>query len=83
MITVIDKTDVRIRKHLMRFIPERLAELGMSEADLARMTGDSTAQINRAARGVNTPSLAFGMRLADALKCSLDELCGHAVHANS
>lgn len=83
MNTVIDKTDVRIRKHLMKFIPERLAELNMTEADIARATGDSPAQINRAVRGVNTPSLAFGLRLADALQCSLDELCGHSVAANS
>lgn len=80
---MIDKTDVRIRRHLASFIPARMAELNITEADIARATGDSPSQINRAVRGQNTPSLAFGLRLADALQCSLDELCGHTVAVNS
>lgn len=77
METMIDKDDKRIRKHLREFIPERLEELGMSEADLSRATGDSPKQISRAAKGENTPSLAFGLRLAKALNCTLDELTGN------
>ena len=74
---MIDKDDLRIRKHLRVFIPERLHELGMTEADLSRATGDSPKQISRAAKGENTPSLAFGLRLSKALNCSLDELTGN------
>lgn len=73
---MIDKDDLRIRRHLKTFISERLQELEMSEADLARATGDSTTQINRACRGLNTPSLAFSVRLAKALKCTLNDLSG-------
>lgn len=80
---MIDKDDVQIRRHLMKFIPARLDELNITEADIARITGDSPSQINRAVRGKNTPSLAFGKRLADALQCSVDELCGHEVPVNS
>lgn len=80
---MIDKTDVKIRRHLMKFIPARLEELNMTEADISRATGDSPTQINRAVRGQNTPSLAFGMRLAEALQCSLDQLCGHEIPVNS
>lgn len=73
---MIDKDDLRIRRHLKTFITERLHELEMTEADLARATGDSTTQINRACRGLNTPSLAFSVRLAKALKCTLNDLSG-------
>lgn len=73
---MIDKDDVEIRRHLKKFIPARLEELGMSKPELAEQTGDDFSKVCRLIRGENTPSLAFSRRLARVLKCSLDEL-GH------
>lgn len=75
---MIDKDDLKVRRHLKEFIPQRLEELGMTEAELARMTGDGPMQINRAARGLHTPSLVFALRLAKALQCSIPALSGVA-----
>lgn len=83
MVDMIDKDDRRIRKHLQSFIPTRLEALEMTEADLSRATGDSKTQIGRVTKGINTPSLAFAARLAEALHCSIDELCGVAEPAIS
>jgi transcriptional regulator with XRE-family HTH domain len=76
METMIDKDDVRLRKHLKRFIQERMRQLNLSQADLARLTGDGTNQIYRAVNGLNTPSLAFALRLASALQCTIEEFSG-------
>jgi transcriptional regulator with XRE-family HTH domain len=80
---MIDKDDLRIRRHLKTFIAERLQSLEMTEADLARATGDSKTQIGRVAKGQSTPSVAFASRIARALESTLDELCGVVETANS
>ena len=80
---MIDKDDLRIRRHLKTFIAERLESLQMSEADLARATGDSKTQIGRVAKGQSTPSVAFAARIAKALDITLDELCGIMSEVNS
>ena len=74
---MIDKDDLALRKHLARFIPARREELGLSQADLCRATGDSSTQISRAELGKHTISGAFARRLARALECSTDEILGH------
>jgi transcriptional regulator with XRE-family HTH domain len=73
---MIDTDDIEIRRHLRAFIAERLQAMQMSQADLARSTGDSQVQIGRVIKGENTPSVAFAARIARALEVSLDELCG-------
>ena len=73
---MIDKDDLRIRRHLKHFVSERLEALGMTEADLSRATGDSKTQIGRVTKGQSTPSVAFASRIAKALDITLDELCG-------
>lgn len=80
---MIDKDDLKIRRHLKAFIAERLDALQMNEADLARATGDSKTQIGRVAKGQSTPSVAFAARIAKALDSSLDELCGILAEVNS
>lgn len=75
---MLDKDDARLRKHLKTFIRQRREELGMSQADLARATGDSDVQISRAERGQHTISGTFAMRLAKALQCSTDDVLGYA-----
>ncbi len=74
---MIDKDDLRLRKHLQKFIRTRREELGMSQADLARATGDSDVQISRAERGQHSISGPFAIRLANALQCSTDEVLGY------
>lgn len=78
---MIDKDDLTLRKHLKKFIRARREELGMTQADLARATGDSSIQISRAEGGKHTISGTFTLRLARALQCSTDELLGHVEHA--
>ena len=73
----IDTDDLALRRHLKRFIRPRREALGMSQADLARATGDSDVQISRAERGQHTISGTFAIRLARALECSTDEVLGH------
>lgn len=73
---MIEEDDLRLRLHLKSFIRRRREEIGMSQADLARATGDSDVQISRAERGLHTISAAFAIRLAKALGCSTDEVLG-------
>lgn len=73
---MISKDDEELRTHLRTFLRERMEQLHFTEADLARATGDRPNQIYRAVNGLHTPSLAFAVRLAKALKCSVDELSG-------
>lgn len=73
---MIDTDDLKIRRHLKAFISERLHSMKISQADLARTTGDSKVQIGRVIKGESTPSVAFAARIAKALEVSLDELCG-------
>jgi transcriptional regulator with XRE-family HTH domain len=70
--------DIKLRRHLKKFMPRRMAELGLTEAELARITGDGPNQIYRAVNGLNTPSATFFIRLKHALQCSFEELCGEA-----
>lgn len=70
--------DIRLRRHLKKFMRQRMEELSLSEADLARITGDGPNQIYRAVNGLNTPSATFFIRLKNALQCSFEELSGEA-----
>jgi transcriptional regulator with XRE-family HTH domain len=53
----------------------RLNELGMSQAELARRTGQSTAYVSMLINGnVEDPSFKIGMLFADALEIEPSEL---------
>jgi len=69
-----DRDDLEIRRHLQSFIPQRMAEMGYSKSDLARMTDSDPSKITRLLQGLNTPSLSFARRLCRALNCTLDDL---------
>lgn len=71
-----DTADRKLQRHLRAFIRTRRETLGMSQADLARATGDSDVQISRAERGQHTISAAFAIRLANALEVPIAELLG-------
>ena len=71
---MIDKDDVEIRRHLKKFVRERLEELSMSPAELARTVNVNHSQIHRVMNGMNTPSMSFAQKLARALQCEPNEL---------
>jgi ribosome-binding protein aMBF1 (putative translation factor) len=78
METMIDKEDLEIRRHMAKFIVQRMDELGIIEADLARALKSDPRKVNRVVRGENTPSITFTRQLARALQCTTDELCNNA-----
>jgi DNA-binding XRE family transcriptional regulator len=49
---------------------------GMSQTDLARAIGVTRPAVSRMEAGASNPSLAVLVALADALGCTIDELCG-------
>ncbi len=57
-------------------IRRRRAELGLSQAQLAKETGVSLRQLARYEAGQQQPVLPVAVALADALRISLDELAG-------
>lgn len=51
-----------------------LEERGISQADLARMAGESEMNISRVVRGKNEPGAALLSHVAEALQVSVDYL---------
>jgi DNA-binding XRE family transcriptional regulator len=49
---------------------------GMSQTALARAIGVTRPAVSRMEAGASNPSLAVLVALADALGCTIDELCG-------
>lgn len=63
---------------LARTIQQRMDELGMSQADLARKTGLTTANVAYIVNGkTKDPRLSSVVVIAKALDMSLDELVGY------
>lgn len=58
----------------------RRADLGMSQADLAKAAGVDTRQIRRYEAGEQQPVLSVAVAIADALKISVGELAGVPTH---
>ena len=73
---MIDKDDVEIRKHLKKFVRERMEELDMIPADLSRAMAVNHAQISRLLNGLHTPSMSFARKLARVLQCEPNALFG-------
>ncbi|MFP5069483.1 helix-turn-helix transcriptional regulator [Pseudonocardia nantongensis] len=57
-------------------IRRRRADLGMSQADLARVAGVDTRQVRRYEAGEQQPLLSVALTIADALGVSVTELAG-------
>ena len=55
-------------------VKRRMGELGISQADLARATGENEVRISSVVRAVHLPSGGFLARIAEALRVSIDEL---------
>jgi len=60
-------------------ITELLKEKGMTQADVCKITGISSALISNYATGKASPSLDKAIAIADALNVTLDELVGRLV----
>ncbi len=74
---MIDKDDVEIRRHLKKFVRERIEELGMaSGSELARKAKINTAMTSRIMNGLHTPSMAVAIKLARALECDMNSIYG-------
>lgn len=72
MSTVLTDDDAKslISANVKRLLDER----DMSQAELARATGESTARISQMIHGQKLPSAAFLARIAEALEVAADEL---------
>lgn len=74
---VVSHTDQVDMSEVLR---SRRAELGISQADLAKAAGVNVRQIARYESGEQQPVLSVAVQLADALSISLAELAGQIVH---
>lgn len=67
------KDETALRK-LSINLPALMKKREMSQAELARHTGESDARIANYKFGRVLPSLAVAARIAEALDCTIDEL---------
>jgi transcriptional regulator with XRE-family HTH domain len=72
MSTVLSDSEVRanIAANLRRILDSR----GLTQADLARLSGESEMNISRVIRGESTAGTGIMARIAEALDVSLDRL---------
>ena len=55
-------------------IKERRTELGLTQAELAEQVGVTRKTVNTVDNGVFTPSATLGIKLAQALNLSVEQL---------
>ena len=67
-------TDSEAKTNIATNVKRRMDELGMSQAQLARATGENEVRISSVVRAVHLPSGGFLARLAEALRTSIDDL---------
>ena len=80
MTTVITDDEARIR--IGANITSILHSKGLKQADLARLTEESTAQISRICGGKHLPNAALLCRISEALDVTMNQLMvevGHLV----
>lgn len=65
---------------MQEIIKRRRSELGLSQAELARMAGVDTRQIRRYEAGETHPNLPVAVKIAKALGITIDELAGENTH---
>lgn len=66
--------DSEIAKNIAKNLTDRMAELGISQNALSRMTGDPVMTINGIVNGQHVPRSGVLARIAEALKTSMDAL---------
>lgn len=72
-------TEEQLKARLKRNVTALMKSRGVSQRDLAKLTGDSDTQISRVVNGQHVPNCAFLCRIAEALECTLDDLCSKQV----
>lgn len=60
----------RIKENLVTLMQQH----GITQAELARQTGESDARISYYRSGKKLPSIAVASRIAEVLGCSIDDL---------
>lgn len=73
-------TDEQARERIGANVTALLESHDISQAELARMTDESTAQISRLCQGKILPSAAFLCRIAEALDVTMNQLMVEAEH---
>ena len=67
-------TDDEAKLAISANVKRRMEELGLTQAQLARATGENEMRISSVVRAVHLPSGGFLARLAEALRVSIDVL---------
>jgi transcriptional regulator with XRE-family HTH domain len=67
-------TDNEAKSAISANVKRLLGERGMSQAELARATEESTARLSQMIHGQKLPSAAFLARIAEALAVAADDL---------
>jgi len=72
MSTVI--TDTQAKTAIAANVRRLLAEKGITQSDLCRLTGDNAMRVSYMIRGIKEPSASFLARVAEALGVKSDDL---------
>lgn len=72
-------TEDQLKIRLKRNVPALMEMRGLTQRELAKLTGDSDTQVSRVVKGQHVPNVAFLCRIAEAMECSLDDLCSKHV----
>lgn len=72
MMTVI--TDEQAKSWIAANVTRLMKERGLTQVDIAAITGEQQMRIWRLANGLNLPSSAVIKRVAEALETTVDEL---------
>lgn len=67
-------TDIQAKDNVATNVSRLLENLGLSQGELARKTGESKMRISLVVRGVHQPTAGFLARLAEALGVTADDL---------
>lgn len=65
------------KERTSRYLKARMALAGMTVADLAKASGVSADTITNCTRGVTAPRLDTAFALAEALGCTVNDICGY------
>lgn len=69
-------TDEQVKVNVAANLRRLLADRGLSQRQLAVLTGDNEMTISNACRGVHVPGAGIITRIAEALDVSTDRLTG-------
>lgn len=65
--------------NLCENLKQKRLERDITQSELAKYAGITQAMLNYIESGTKIPSLAVTIKIADVLRCSIDELLGRKV----